>query len=161
MSSLFALVDAARDRRLFPLISACAEYECLFAGKIAPPLDRASPYIVRVESGAPLFDLWREAGWGQSWGLFLRTEEDLAAVRRRLRHFLQAKLPDGRIVLFRFYDPRVWRLYAPGCDAARLGSWFEKIDAFVAETQDGSGASEFRLRDGRLDIIDTKKTSVL
>jgi hypothetical protein len=161
MSSLFALVDAARDRRLFPLIAACAEYECLFAGVIAPPLDRASPYIVRVENGAALFDLWREAGWGQSWGLFLRTREDLGAVRRRLRHFLQAKLPDGRIVLFRFYDPRVWRDYAPSCDATRLGPWFEKIDAFVAETEDGRGASEFRLRDGRLDIIETHSRAVL
>ena len=53
--------------------------------------------------------------------------------------FLQAMLPDGQIVLFRFYDPRVFRAYLPTLNEAERWQWFAAVEEFRIETKDGSG----------------------
>ena len=68
MMALFGLVDTARDPQLYRLVTASPEHACLFGGPIRPPLDRNAPYIAAVAPGTPLFDAWRDHGWGQSWG---------------------------------------------------------------------------------------------
>lgn len=152
--SLFGLVDAARDPQLFPLIKQTPEHACMFAGEIEPPLDRASPYIVRATPNNPLFHAWREQGWGQSWGIWCRAAGPLADVRRHFRKFLQAQLPDGKVVLFRFYDPRVWRVYLPTCEPADLAGWFAGIDEYAAEAETG-GLVRYRFDGGALQVIDS------
>ena len=96
--ALFGLVDTARDPQLHRLVTASPEHACLFGGPIRPPLDRNAPYIASVAPGTPLFDAWRDHGWGQSWGIYCRTHLPLTDVRRHLRQFLQAQLLDGRVV---------------------------------------------------------------
>jgi hypothetical protein len=151
-SSLYGLIDAARDPQLHGLIAASPEHKCLFGGRIDPPLDRVAPYIVRAVPDSPVFTAWREQGWGQSWGILARAPGELDDVRRHFRKFLQAMLPDGQVVLFRFYDPRVWRVYLPTCDAGELMQWFAGIDEFGAEGEDGSGLVRYRLQGGALQI---------
>jgi len=74
-------------------------------------------------------------------------------VRRHLRQFLQAQLPDGRVVLFRFYDPRVWRTYLPTCEPVELQRWFTGIDEYGAEAPSGNGTIVYRLDNGALSVI--------
>jgi hypothetical protein len=78
--------------------------------------------------------------------------ESIAEVRRHFRNFLQAMLPNRRVALFRFYDPRVWRVYLPTCNADELARWFQMVEEFVAETPDGQGMIRYVLRDGKLAI---------
>jgi len=73
-------------------------------------------------------------------------------VRRHLRQFLQAQLPSGEVVLFRFYDPRVWRTYLPTCEAAVLQQWFTGIAEYGAETPDGMGTLIYRFNNGVLSV---------
>ena len=77
----------------------------------------------------------------------------MADVRRHLRQFLQAQLPDGRVVLFRFYDPRVWRTYLPTCEPAELQRWFTGIDEYGADAPSGNGTIVYRLDNGTLSVI--------
>jgi hypothetical protein len=72
-------------------------------------------------------------GWGQAWGILLRSPLELDPLRRHLRKFLLAQLPDGEAVFFRFYDPRVWRTYWPSCTPEEQAKWLEGIDEFIAE----------------------------
>ena len=152
MSAIFGLMDAARDPKVFALIQAAKEQDCLFAGDLAPDLREAAPYIVRLTENEPLWHAWRQEGWGQSWGIMCRASGTLPQVRRHFRHFLQAKLPDGHIVLFRFYDPRVWRLYLPTCSPDELARWFSGIEEYRAETEDGAGVHRYTLSSGALQI---------
>jgi len=47
--------------------------------------------------------------------------------------FLLAQLPDGNAVFFRYYDPRVWRVYWPTCTPDEKAKWMEGVEEFIAE----------------------------
>lgn len=53
-------------------------------------------------------------------------------------------------MLFRFYDPRVLRLYLPSCTTEELDRVFGSVERFILE--DGSGEMlELGCREGRLE----------
>jgi hypothetical protein len=148
----FGVVDTAQDPRLYDLVQASSEQECLFAGKLADPLARAAPYLCVLGEGEALVTAWRGEGWGRNWGITFRSTASLWTLRRQLRKSLQAMLPDGTVALFRFYDPRVWRTYLPTCTAADLKPWFAHVSEYQVETEDGTGSVTYRLGPGGLDI---------
>ena len=133
MGRLYGIVDTARDPGLYDLVTHCPNHACLFAGEIKEPLNRAAPYLVELTDGTALRDAWRGRGWGQAWGILLRSPLDIRGLRRHLRKFLLSQLPDGEAVLFRYYDPRVWRSYWEACPAEDRSRWLEGVDEFIAE----------------------------
>ena len=148
--TLYAVIDTARDERLYDLVMRSSEQACLFAGAVAEPLDRAAPYLVNLNSQEPLFSAWRDAGRDQSWGIMLRSSLPLDAVRLHLKHFLVVRLPDGMVAQFRFYDPRVLVPYLLSCTPEELAPWFNGVSAFLAENREAGGFHEFALDGGRL-----------
>jgi pSer/pThr/pTyr-binding forkhead associated (FHA) protein len=137
VSGLYAIVDTARDPKLHSLVVASPPYACLFAGDIPDPLDKASPYLVGFSDPSPLKQAWREEGWGSAWGMICRSSLPLDDLRRHLRKFLLAQLPDGDTVFFRFYDPRVWRVYWPTCTAEEQAKWLAGVEEFIGEASLG------------------------
>jgi hypothetical protein len=57
----------------------------------------------------------------------------LQQVRAHLRQFLLVQDERGNQQYFRFYDPRVLRVYLPTCDAAETQQFFGPIDRFIVE----------------------------
>ncbi len=152
---LYGVLDCAVDPRLHEqaarLAPDCAA--CLYMGKLDPQVAAVSPWLVELAPSDPLSRRWRGEGWGKNWGLLLSSQADLPTVRRRLRHFTMAKLPDGSgPVLFRFWDPRVFRVYMPLVEPEGLGEWFKDIDSYVVETEDGQGSIRYALKGGALAI---------
>jgi hypothetical protein len=135
VSKLYGIIDTARDKRLYPLVRQSPRHVCLFAGDIPAPLDAASPYLVELTDDTPLKVIWRNEGWGQAWGILVRSSLELKDLRRHLRKFLLVQLPDGNTVFFRFYDPRVWRIYWPTCGTEEKAKWLAGIEEVVAEPQ--------------------------
>ena len=122
---------------------------CLFEGKLDDVVRQVSPYVVELAPSDPLSSMWRTRGWGQAWGILISSRAGLPAVRRRLRHFTQVRLPDGSgPVLFRFWDPRVFRTYFPLVEPADAGAWFQDIDRYIVETPDGAGSIRYSLKGG-------------
>jgi len=136
--SFYAIVDAARDSSLYgelrTLGPRCA---CLFAGPLEPQIERAAPYLVLLEPEDAFAKRWASEGLGQSWGIMFRAEADFGTVWRHLRKRLEVTLPDGRRVLFRFYDPRVLRDYFLGCRGDELDFWFQYATAYWIEAEGG------------------------
>jgi len=150
MSALYAVVDCARDKRVYDLVHDALFPMCLFRTEVVSPLGRAAPYLVPVEHAERLIEAWRTDGLGQSWGLFLSSSEEQSHIRHRLRTFNQAKLPDGRMALFRWWDPRVFRVYLPTCNADHLATLFAGVDHYVCENEDGAGFTIYRNHEGTL-----------
>ena len=152
---LYGILDCAADPALHEH-AARLEPEhaaCLYMGKIDPLVRAVSPYLVELAPDDPLSRRWRAEGWGKAWGLLISSRADLATVRRRLRHFTMARLPSGEgPVLFRFWDPRVFRVYLPLVEPEAIGEWFKDIDLYVAETEDGAGSLRFSLANGALQV---------
>ena len=51
---------------------------------------------------------------------------------------------------FRFYDPRVFRMFLPTCDETQLRDFFGGVDFFIAEGESQSTAEVWSLADGKL-----------
>jgi hypothetical protein len=50
----------------------------------------------------------------------------------------------GQRMIFRYYDPRVLRVYLPTCWPAELETFFGPVSAYLAEGEDGREIIEFR-----------------
>ena len=146
---LYGVIDAARDRKLYGLIKSTPDHVCLFAGDLKSPLERTAPYLIDLTTGLEFAQTWRRH-WGEGWGIIAASSLPLAGLRKHLRRFLQVKLPDGQIVLFRFYDPRVFRTYFSTCGRQQIDDWFDRVDEFRIETGSGSEMVVYRAREREL-----------
>ncbi|HEX8570310.1 MAG TPA: DUF4123 domain-containing protein [Caulobacteraceae bacterium] len=146
---LYGVLDCSRSPELYEH-AARLEPEasaCLFEGRLDQRVRRVSPFVVELAPADPLSRLWRTHGWGRAWGILISSRATLPQVRRRLRHFTQVRLPDGSgPVLFRFWDPRVFRVYFPTTDPSALPGWFEDVDRYIVETPDGAGSVRYSLQ---------------
>jgi hypothetical protein len=115
-----------------------AENICLYRGELKPDLARAAPYLVRLEEASPFTAWLLNEGWGNHWGIFATAPADLRAMRKHFRHYLIVKAPDGRSLYFRYYDPRVLRVYLPTCTAAESAFVFGPITSFACEGEDSA-----------------------
>jgi len=122
---LYALLDAACEPSVLKvLFESKEEYQSLFEGPQGAQLAHFAPYLARLPESSPLIGTLVQQGWGKNWGTYLTCQEPLEALRRHFRHFLMVKLPDRRQVYFRFYDPRVLRLFLPTCTAEEISLIF-------------------------------------
>ena len=150
---LYGVLDLARAPELYDHVRRLApmQAQCLYQGKLNPEVARHCAHLVELGPADPLTQLWSRQGWGQAWGMWLESRAEFRSVWRRLRHFTQAILPDGSgPVLFRFWDPRVLRVYMPLVEAEQLPDWFKDIDAYMLETEDGQGALRWTLKGAAL-----------
>jgi hypothetical protein len=148
---VYAVLDGASAPDLLPrLFELQPEYECLYRGELAPDMAEVAPYLVRLEPDSE-FTAWViEQGWGKHWGVFAASEEDLRAVHRHLRKLLTVYDAEGKPMLFRYYDPRVLRLYLPTCNAEELEAVFGPLLCYALEGEDAATLLRFRLQDGKL-----------
>jgi hypothetical protein len=136
--SVVAVLDGARDERIYRAVyDSRLPYECLFAGDIPYELAQAAPYLVHLDPGAAFTRWLIEEGWGKSFGIFAWTRADTETLRRHFRRLLQIKDEDGRRLFFRYYDPRVLRLYLPTCTAAELHEVLGPLRRLLAEGPEG------------------------
>lgn len=119
------------------------EFACLYRGELEPELAEVAPYLVQLEPDSAFTEWLLSKGWGKHWGIFAATGADLAATRRHFRTFLMVKSPDRSQLYFRFYDPRVFRVYLPTCNAEELAIVFGPIGSYALEDEDASVLVKF------------------
>jgi len=147
-----AVIDGARDTRIVPLLRATGlEYTCLFSGPLSPALQAAAPYLVHLSPAAALTRQMFEFGWGQGWAVFVRAPAHvtLAQLRRHLRTLLRVQDEAERILMFRFYDPRVLRTYLPTCTESEAAQVLGPITEFAFENECADALLRFRREDAR------------
>lgn len=138
---VYALLDRARDRRIKAMIRLSRlEYCCLYGGRLSPVLERAAPYLVHLTPRASFTRDLIGMGWGQSWGILTVVPPDcsMQQQRRHFRTLLRVQTEEGRTLLFRFYDPRVLRIYLPTCTADEAALMFGPIPRLLAESEDAA-----------------------
>ncbi len=146
----YAIIDCAQDPRLAGLVRQSRNALCLFKGKLAPDLLDVSPWLVLLDETEQLLPAWQQYGRGRNWGLMALSDLPIAQLQRHFRRFLQARLPDGTIALFRFYDPRVFTTYIRAATPEEQAPWFNGVQQYGVETADGQALHQYRLADGAL-----------
>jgi hypothetical protein len=148
--SVWGVLDCARDPRIYrALLESRLEFRCLYSGRLPRALEMVAPHLVELFPTNRLTATWLDEGWGQAWGVFMKID-DPSNLRHHLRKFLRVQDEDGRRLLFRWYDPRVLRLYLPTCTDAELQTVFGPTGSLLAESADASGLVEYTLVRGTL-----------
>jgi len=142
----YAIVDAARIEdmpgRLFELEEDPQYYSLFFNTPQAELMDVA-PYLVQLESDSPFLAWLLDDCRGQSWGIFLSSDAELDEVFEHLQGLLKVQTPDDKELFFRFYDPRVLRVYLPTCNVQELYQFFGPIISYVAEDDKADNFLQF------------------
>lgn len=139
------LVDAARDKQIYGMLLECfySRHTCLFSGSLRPEIQVVAPYLVHLEYDDPKTKRFIRYAWGNSWGVFLKCDNQLQTLRHHLRTLLTVRDEHGKHLMFRYYDPRVLRAYLPTCTADELQTVFGPIDRFLMEEKTADTLLEF------------------
>jgi uncharacterized protein DUF4123 len=150
--NVWMIVDGARTIDVFRMLIEChLEYTCLYSGPLSPDLEIAAPYLVQLDHGYRDTRRFIRRAWGESVGVFFQSDTSLKNLRRHLKEFLVVRDERGRRLVFRYYDPRVMRVYLPTCVTSELRTVFGPIDCFWTESESPEKILEFRFRGGRLE----------
>lgn len=148
---VFAVLDGASVPDLLEkLYHYEPEYVCLYRGDLKPDMAEVAPYLVRLEPNSELTDWIIGQGWGKHWGIFALSLADLKAMRLHFRRFLIVHDSHGKPLLFRYYDPRVLRVYLPTCNAEELAIVFGPVMSYILEDENPGVALSFRTTSGSL-----------
>ena len=141
---LFAIVDAARDVKALAAVRQAREYyESLFDGQLGAATAEAAPYLVAIPKNSPLLQTLLRLGWGRSWGVYFTSFLPFAEARKHLRRFLIVRSDDGREMYFRFYDPRVLRVFLPTCTVPEAMQFFGPLSFYMMEAEDPKRITQF------------------
>lgn len=146
----YAVIDTAQDERLLGLVQACRHHQCLVGGTLEPELAATLPWLVAFDPAEPLARVWRSDGAGKGWGILLSSAMAFANVRAHLKKFQNARLPDGRLVWFRFFDPFVLQTLFRCSTPQEQAPWFNGIERYVIEAEEQPGHFHVGFADGQL-----------
>lgn len=135
--ALFAVLDAARDDRIQVLLrESVDEYDSLYQGIKAETMAEVAPYLVKLRRDSRLLRRLIDEGWGGAWGVYLVCESPLRDVRAHFRKLLfVSNEEDDEVRYFRFYDPRVLRIFVPTCTVRQEDEFYGEIKRFLCEDE--------------------------
>ncbi len=142
LQPLWAILDAARAEAILPMLKESkAEFQSLYEGVRGEQLAAVAPYLVRLPADSELIAAVVKEGSGKSWGVFLTCSLPLVELRQHLRQFLKVEPPGGgEKALFRYYDPRVLRVYLPTYGEKEAREFFGQVSSYLVE---GEKAGEY------------------
>ncbi|MCK5896420.1 MAG: DUF4123 domain-containing protein [Cocleimonas sp.] len=115
---VYSVIDGASTP---PLLGKLAEYEpkhtCLFRGELSLDMAEVAPYLVKLEADDNFTHWLIEVAMESPCCIFAQTDNDFLSLRKHFRSFLRVESPEGETLHFRYYDPRVLRVYLPSCGA--------------------------------------------
>lgn len=133
----FLLFDAARaEINLNKALELNKLNRSLYKGSAEEDLAGIAPYLFTAKPNTDFANWYLTEGWNQSWGLLVNVTASFEDIYKHFRRFLMVKTEDDEQLYFRFYDPRVLRIFLPTCDKDQLKEFFGPIKSFVMEDED-------------------------
>jgi hypothetical protein len=100
----------------------------LFVGAAEKKCWDLAPYLIAVQEAT--LDWMMQTIWNAPCGVFILSRSGLETLRTHFRRFLIVQLPDGERWYFRYYDPRILKIYLSNCHADELEVFFGPVRAF-------------------------------
>jgi hypothetical protein len=111
--------------------------EPLLAHKFPQDLLMVGPWLVRLSKAPAIKETLSEMAADVPWGYYVHSTFDIVSLRHSLRRFNLVQIPSvEREVLFRYWDPRVMRVFLDIATRKQRAKMFELIDQI--EAADGS-----------------------
>lgn len=103
--------------------------QSLYSGKAASDYHAIAPYLFSLS--AELIEWILAELDGQSWGFLFQTKLDFKSARKHFRGFLTVLDPQGEKMLFRFYDPRVLKIFLESSSQQEIQTFFGPCSLIV------------------------------
>jgi hypothetical protein len=156
------ILDAARmDAELEKAKELNPGFESLYRGYKEAYLSSVAPYIFPFPTNSEFCSWYFQSGWGNSWGVLVYSNKELASLVKHFRQFLMVQTEEKEELYFRFYDPRVLRIFLPTCDQQQLKEFFGPVDYFICEDKDPDSGLLFSLENGNLKLEKITKEQVI
>lgn len=101
---------------------------CLFIGEAEKKYWDLAPYLIQVDE--PTLEWMLHSIWCAPCGVFVISKSGLETLRTHFRRFLMVQLPDGERWYFRYYDPRILKVYLENCRVDELDIFFGPVRGF-------------------------------
>lgn len=143
----YLLFDAAKaEMNLYNAMELNPNHQSLYKGSAEEDLVGVAPYLFSIKENTPFADWYFKEGWNQSWGTLLFANAAFEDVYKHFRKFLMVKTEDGQQLYFRFYDPRVLRIFLPTCEEpGQLKELFGPVRHFLTESENEDEVLQFWL----------------
>jgi hypothetical protein len=145
LSNIYLLLDAARvpPERMDTAKELNPEHASLYRNPKGGDeiLPRVAPFL--FTASRPLSDLITEFGHGDAWGIYIDSAAGFEVLYKHFRRFLMVKKEEGTSLYFRFYDPRVLRIFLQTCDRYQLAAFFGPVARYIVEDEDPEKALIF------------------
>jgi hypothetical protein len=143
--SLYGVVDAAQDegqlafeaQRRFGV-----QIRMLFHGEAAQYMGHVAPWLVPIDPDGGYLECWAER-WGKNPGILLTSAAPPEKLFRHLREIFVVKDEGGQEYFFRYYDPRVLRVYLPTCTPSDSLGFFGSVCSILFEAESREHAIRF------------------
>ena len=133
----FVLLDAARMGAEIDTAKALnPDFISLFRGKNEEPLDLVAPFLFPFNPLSEFANWFLKTGWGNSWGVLFTSPAEINVLVKHFQLKLFVKTRDRGAFYFRFYDPRVLRVFIPACDQQQLQDFLSPVHCFICEADD-------------------------
>ena len=148
-AEIYALLDSANAPQIYDKISQIKknDYCCLYPDKVAKNLAEVAPYIVKLKPDKKsdsfiIFMLTN--GWNKGWGVFLESSAPLNKLQEHFQGLLRVKDETGKSFYFRYYDPRILRVYLPTCTQEELDTVLGSslVHRYWVESEDSNNIVE-------------------
>ncbi len=144
---IYGVVDAATDKEL--AFAAPRRFgqtiHWLFEDGSGEHMLEVAPYLVPIAfrttypyNGSGYLDMWAER-LGSNAGILLITSADTDALLSHLQGLFHATDDEDHRYFFRFYDPRVLRVYLPTCRGADTREFFGPVRRILCEADSPGG----------------------
>lgn len=151
LNSNYIVLDAARmgmdmetAKELNP------DFKCLYQGKTELELAGVAPFLFTYTSNSEFKQWFEKFSVGNSWGVLFHSHLPFSELYKHCRRFLIVKNDGDQEMYFRFYDPRVLRIFLPSCNRVQLKEFFGPINSFIVEDEDPNSILQFTFDNIRL-----------
>jgi hypothetical protein len=140
---LFAILDACDEPAVPPKVAEIGPEKAvsLYRGRAEQEQWAVAPYLAKVDS--ELLGWITQILWKKPWGVFAVAECDLTSLRKHFRRFLTVADPEGELMYFRYYDPRILAVFLPTCTREELMTFMGPLKAYVVGDPQSQGVQFF------------------
>lgn len=131
--SLYMIVDASADERIYKKIkNSNRSYSCLFDGEKTPEAIKCvAPFLLKIKQHDDFTHWCFNNGLDRHWMiLFTAHITPLPQLRRQFKRLAFANIM-GKLLYFRYYDPRVMPGYLKSCCDEKRKYFYKDIRSFI------------------------------
>lgn len=150
----YVIIDAAiAEGNINSAMALNKNYKCLIKSKSEDELESVAPYLFAINKQTVDFSNWFfGVGWNKNWGVLLFSNESLDDVYNHFCKYLIVTSDNKQDVYFRFFDPRVLRMFLPSANAQQLRAFFGPVSTFIVEDEDEGIVLKYSLFNDQLQI---------